>query len=141
MPLLLSELIHLLITCLLGVILYRHYRKWIVWPAILLTGFFLDIDHFVDYFLYYGSNLNLPTFFGNSYFVNPGTVHVPFHGWEYLLILFLLGKSYKKVRIYCYCLALGLTGHLFWDQLHNCMPFFGYSIIYRVLNNFSRNLF
>lgn len=141
MSLILSELGHLLITTLIGIVLYRHYKKWIVFPAVFATGFFLDVDHYFDYLLFYGPHLNLSRFFSTTHFLAPGTVYVPFHAWEYLPLLYLMGKHYKKLRVVCYCLAFGLAGHLLWDQYHNQVELFGYFITYRLLHGFALSSF
>ena len=140
MSLLLSELGHLLITLLIGLMLYRKFKTFIVFPAVFLTGFLLDVDHLVDYFLFYGLHFNLGRFLLERHFIDAGTVIVPLHGWEYIPLLVILGvKTHHKA--FFYALAFGLLGHITWDLTHNQAHFLSYSILYRTLNHFSLSAF
>lgn len=150
MSLFLHELTHLIISLCIGFLVWRKYKKLLpAFFAALLGGVLIDIDHLFDYFLVYGLNFNFFNFFNSYQFIVSRKVFVPFHAWEWvILLLFLfvhLENKYRKKRQYAVkllltftlALTLGVYSHLIIDSLTNAVAPLGYSIIYRALNNFN----
>jgi len=105
-----------------------------LWPALCILGsIFIDLDHFIDYFIYYGFKLDLKKFFTHKY-VTSGKVYIVFHSWE--LILILLMFSFKISWLVPF--AAGMTVHLLIDQFisHTGKPLF-YFLTYRALYDFN----
>lgn len=116
---------------------YRNYRLIII---SFLTGILIDIDHLVDYFYWKGNFFfSFKEFFAPaSHALSTQKVIVFLHGWEYLLILFWLGKKYfRKVPGALMALTLPYLFHLVLDQVTSAGNIFSYSLIYRILNGFS----
>lgn len=139
--LLVSELQHFLLSLSIALIFYWRYRDWRVIPFCFLFGFFVDIDHFLDCFAYRGLDFNLWHFLDVSTYVKPGgRVYILFHGFEYFLPFWLVGRwlgqrwQVKKLE---WAICLAYLGHLLLDHFsfshHPLMYFF----IYRLVNGFS----
>ncbi len=152
MQLLIHELVHLTISLVIFFLIWKQYKKLL--PALigaLAGGFFIDSDHLFDYFLTFGLNFNLYYFLNSYQFDISKKIYVPFHAWEYLIILtyFILNlqnklKKRKSAAIYfllsfLVSLTLGIYSHLIIDTIDNHVRPLGYSLIYRVVNNFDRD--
>lgn len=150
MELLLHEIAHLIISLLIGFSVWRIYKKpFPAFAAALLGGVLIDADHLFDYFLVFGPSFNIRYFFENIQFSISRKVYVPFHAWEYVILLsglyiYLqnnLTKKKLKISKGLFALILSLTlsmySHLIIDTMTNNLVLPGYSIIYRTLNNFS----
>src|SRR3989344_955256 len=88
MYLLKHEAIHLSISLLIGYFVWKKYHKPIpAFAAAILGGFFIDIDHLFDYFLVFGLNFNLDYFLNSYQFISSRKVYVPFHAWEWVILL------------------------------------------------------
>lgn len=149
MELLIHELGHLGISLLAGFLVWKKYKQpFAAFSAALLGGVLIDADHLFDYILVFGPGFNLRYFFDNIQFSISQKVYVPFHAWEYVLLLSIvylkLENSFKKKRVsalkfvipFILALTLGMYTHLIIDTATNNVVLPGYSIIYRALNNF-----
>lgn len=139
--LLIHELTHFMISLIVGVLLYLRYHDRRLIFISLFVGVFVDLDHWLDYFLFYGPQINLDNFFHVGRYVHAsGKVYVLLHGWEVVPLFWFIGhflaKKYKLAGLE-WSLSLALLGHLTFDNsafTHNPLA---YSIIYRILRNFS----
>ena len=135
------EFVHLALSLLVSFFLYRRYRNWKLIPLCLVFGFLVDVDHLFDYFLYFGTSANINNFFNvNSYVHASGKVYVPLHGWEYIIFFYFAGWIIeKKVKIagLKWAIVLSYSAHLIFDHFSFPHHVLGYSIIYRIYNNFS----
>lgn len=138
MALFLHLLTHFLFALLAGFIVWKLWKKNAAFIAAFAGGFFIDLDHLIDYLLAFGFNFQLDYFLGSYQLFKTGKIFIFFHGWEYVLILtfiafILKNKTAKSITL---ALALGALFHLSVDSLLNNMPIKSYSIIYRAKNNF-----
>jgi hypothetical protein len=140
-PLPLHLLIHFALAALIGYLVGRPYQK--IWPGIIggiLGGFLIDLDHFLEYFLVFGLHFNFLDFCNGQQFLVSGQIHIWFHAWEYVPILFLitwLCRRQKAVAACLLALTLGVFVHLVSDCLIDHYPPRNYSLIYRCEVNFS----
>lgn len=143
LPILTHELRHLFLTFLIVFIITRKYRDFRLILVSIFMGFFIDIDHFFDYFYWTKGYFSLTQFFDPSLYVHgTGKVFVFLHGWEYLFLLYFIGKKYsKKIPGLVYALTLPYLGHLLIDQFSSTRNTFGYFFICRLINNFSLTAF
>jgi hypothetical protein len=134
------EIIHFLLSLLAGIIVWRIYKKPLAaFVAAVLAGFFVDLDHFIDYFLAFGLNFRLDYFVRGYQFLLSDMFYILFHGWEYILffmIIFILSKSKVGKTIFL-SLALGLFFHLSADVFINHIPAKSYSITFRSVHHFA----
>jgi hypothetical protein len=109
----------------------------------LLTGVFIDFDHWFDYFYWAGLHVNLDEFFDPAYYVlRTNKVFVLLHGWEYLPLFYLMGKrSDKRIPGLKYALVVPYVSHLLFDQFVSAGSPLSYFLIYRFLNNFRLSAF
>lgn len=128
--------LHFAVSIILGVFLYYFTNNLSLFFLCLASGIFIDLDHLVDYFTYYGLNFNLLKFFKID-FLKSGKVYVFLHSWELLIILFILG-FYFNHQLEALALGLGLTGHLMVDSLFQkaILPYF---LTYRIYHKFDAN--
>jgi len=136
-----DELVHLSLSLAVGGFFYYRHRDWRLILAALVTGFLVDLDHWLDYFFYYGPMVNLKLFFGPpSYMALSRKIYVLFHGWEYLVPLALIGHWLEKrwkIKNLAVVLVLAYFFHLLWDQLCYGQHPLAYFFTYRFLNYFS----
>jgi len=140
MGLFIHELIHFTISLLIGLLLYYHYKDYRLILASILFGIFIDLDHFIDFFLNYGLSLNLSNFFAGNYFDESGKIYVLFHGWEFLPFYWLAGKFIgKKLKIkgLGWAISLSIAGHLVFDSFAYSHHPLAYFFIYRFINGFT----
>ena len=167
MPLYLHLSIHLFFAILAGLIIWLIYKK----PIICLVGgviggFLIDFDHFIDYLIVFGFNFKFDYFFNGYQFLKSDKIYILFHGWEYVIILVILGlilaknkKIYPVASVSCateypttnhgyatgatafiFALALGAFFHLATDVvLNEGLTAKSYSIIFRAKNGFQMN--
>ena len=139
--LLLHEVIHLFATLPFLFIVWKKTKSI---KLIILTIFItiiIDIDHILDYFLYYCFSLDFIKFLKADYFSQSGHAYVLFHGWEWLALLVIINmKSMvnikKKWKTFWFILLFAYTPHLILDSL-NVGSFLFYSILYRLFHSFT----
>lgn len=137
------EFVHFLLCLTIGFCFSLKYKNFKLLIFSFLIGFFIDIDHIFDYLYWAGWHFNLKDFFNPSLYVyGTNKVFVLLHGWEYLPIIYLLTKKInRKMPGITYILLMSYFFHLFIDQITSAGNIFSYSIIFRILNNFSFGAF
>lgn len=136
-----DELIHLATGLLAGLIGWRVFgHKWVAIISGISTGFLVDVDHIYDYYLVFGSNINLKYFLKGYEFYISNTIYTIFHAWELVLLflLVLLFAKSKKTKALFLSAALGLSFHLTADSILNDIPVSSYCLTKRAMNDFSR---
>ena len=141
MNLALHEFIHIVVSFLIGFFIYKKYNEpLLAFLGAFLGGVLLDSDHIIDYFLAFGLNFNLKSLLRGYQFLVSNRIYLPFHAWEWIIVLVFLVNLFPKKRvkysIFCLALALVLFSHLIFDVYANHVTFSGYSILYRIKNNF-----
>lgn len=137
MQLLFCEIIHFIIGLTIGLAAFYIWRKKELIFLSLIISVFIDLDHFVDYWLYLGYlSFNLREFFDGYYFLASKKFYVPFHAYEYGVIGLILGTIFKKYRPYFFTFAIAILGHLVFDMFSNGVPILNYSLIFRIINGF-----
>ena len=100
----------------------------------LAFGWLVDADHLCDYLIWLkrsGAKVSARDFVSGRFFKDSRKVYVPFHAWEWVLMLGLLAGTAGGYAAHLYCAAFALLAHLIQDQLTNSPRTFGYSISYR----------
>jgi len=140
----LDEGIHLFLSLLAGFGCFLIFANpWLILIAV-LTGLLIDLDHFFDYFNYFGwSGLtHLKKFFQVGTYLDPkGKVYTLLHGFEYVIIFWFLG-SLSGINGLNWAISISYLFHLLWDNfsLRNHHPL-AYFFIYRLINKFDICLF
>lgn len=140
-----SELEHFLLTLGIALLFFWRFHDRRVILFCFFFGFLIDVDHLFDYFAYHGFNFNLARFLDVHNYMGPaGKIYVLFHGWEYLLLFWLLGRwlgKRWKIKKLEWAISLVYLGHLLIDHLSFSHHPLVYFFFYRLLNNFSLESF
>ncbi|OGC59880.1 hypothetical protein A2380_01085 [candidate division WWE3 bacterium RIFOXYB1_FULL_43_24] len=136
MYLLTTEMGHLAFSLVAGYFCFKRYKRLSSYVVALLSGFFVDLDHLLDYFIHRGFYFNLSDFLSGQHYHETNTSFIFFHSWELVLLLGVFAYFSKKKHIWC-PLILGLTLHLLWDYLTNPAHWYTYFIIARYLQGFA----
>ena len=132
--LLIQEIFHGVFALPLAYLIWVKTKSFKKAILVILLTYLIDIDHFLDYFLYYGMKININDFLSASYFEITKRAIVPFHAWEWALILAIL--AYKKGWASFFTILLfSLLPHLIYDSITVGSAIF-YSIIYRADKGF-----
>ncbi|MBD3296618.1 MAG: hypothetical protein GF392_04560 [Candidatus Omnitrophica bacterium] len=103
---------HLCLTLGLAYIMYRVSGR-ISWGIMAFTGgVLIDLDHFVDYGMYYGFRFHPGRFFSHAYLAS-GKTYLFLHSWELVAGLWILSIFFRILLP----LAAGMTLHLAIDML------------------------
>ena len=144
MPLYLCEIMHFTTSLLIFWWVKRRFKVWYMWSFIgaMLGGFLIDSDHMIDQFIAFGFDLSLEKFVMGSSFIQTDMAYIFFHGWEYVLLLFMLYFFLRDVgrlikwQAFFLAMALSMFGHLMVDSNTNHMSYNSYSILYRIEHRF-----
>ncbi len=125
---------HILLALLVGAFSWWLTQSWL-WVAIGMgVNIFMDLDHVLEY-VAWAHRFRLREFLLGQYFKEKGTIMVVFHGWEYVLLMFILwlwtGAGGWLV------LAVAMGSHLLFDQLSWDLYPGAYFIFYRLKNHFA----
>lgn len=141
MPLSIHLLIHFLVAIIIAGLLGMYFKKIpLAIIAGIMGGFFIDLDHVLEYFLYYGLRFNLNYFIEGREFLFSDKIYLLFHAWEYVPILLIFAYIIKKRRslaIFIFVFVMAGAAHLFSDVIINQYPLKFYSLSYRASKNFS----
>lgn len=139
------ELLHFLITAVAAFFVWWRFRNWKLIIIALLVGIFIDLDHWFDYFVYFGFNIDLNNFLNVASYVHGNNkVFVPLHGWEFLIFFWLIGyflEKKLKFKGLKWAISLAYAGHLICDQISVSPQPLGYFFFYRLINNFDLGAF
>lgn len=133
--LIVDELIHGLIAVPFAFILWKKTRSYKSLIVLFFATYLIDLDHLVDYFSFYGFKFSLREFLGGDYFGITKRAFVPFHAWEWVILIGVVAKKRGWKSLFT-ILVLALLPHLIFDSIVQ-NDFLIYSIIYRSINNFS----
>ena len=127
---------HAAITLTIGAILYNYSRSLEAFFALLVTGVFIDLDHYLDYVRERGIDFN----FARVYKTCTSYRHFKkmalfMHSYESVLLFWSLILIFDLNVIWKYA-ALGWTLHLVIDQITNSVFPFGYFFCFRVAKKF-----
>jgi hypothetical protein len=130
--------VHLLLTAIISLVIYLKSRNFSYIAFFAAGGILIDVDHFLDHFLYYRFKFNIRDFISCNSLAS-GKAYVLLHSWEINLLVFLAGLWFDSPHLLF--LALGLTIHLGVDNLQQ-KNLWCYSLVYRILKKFEiRTLF
>jgi len=128
------EVIHFFVAIPFLILIWKKTREIKLVFLALACTYLIDADHLFDYWRYYGFTFNLSDFFKMEYFNGQSLAIIPFHAWEWLLLLMYV--SYKKGwKSNSTAIALGIFPHLIWDAISVGSIVF-YFISYRALMGF-----
>lgn len=126
-------LAHAFVNIFLSVSVYLLSGSFFFSFLVITGGFIIDLDHLLDYFLYYKKrSLDLEKFLKAS-FLESGKVYLFLHSWELCLGLVLGGIFFQNWALLMFTLSMGM--HLFIDAIQRKNPWF-YFLTYRIFHRF-----
>ncbi|MFH0763142.1 MAG: hypothetical protein V1925_04560 [Candidatus Omnitrophota bacterium] len=128
--------VHFLVTAIACLLIYLKTAKPAYIFIFVLGAIFIDLDHFIDYFLYFGTKFRMKDFMGSTY-LDSGKVYLFFHSWELVLTAFILSVIFKSTGLFIF--FLGVLSHLVIDNVQRKNPLI-YFIIYRIMMSFDRKI-
>lgn len=141
MPLSIHLSLHFILAVLSGALVgYYFKRPWLGIALGILGGFFIDLDHVLEYWLVFPEKFQLLYFFQGRQFLYSEKAYLWFHAWEYLPLLGLAAYLFRKktlVKVALISLAFSGSVHLLTDSLINQLPLKYYSLGYRASQDFS----
>lgn len=132
--LLIQEFFHGVFALPFAYIIWKKTKSLKRGLVVILLTYAMDLDHFLDYFLFYGARFNLFEFLSAEYFLITKRAIVPLHGWEWLAVLSLLAykRGWKSVFT---ILSFAMAPHLIYDSIV-VGSFSFYSFFYRSFKGF-----
>lgn len=128
------ELLHGVVAAPFAYLIWRKTKSKRLVALVFLSAYLIDVDHLVDYFLYYGLMISPEKFFNGEHFDVTQKAYVPLHGWEYLIPLGVMSRLKGWNSVFT-AILFGAMSHYVFDALTQG-SFMFYSIIYRSLYNF-----
>jgi len=136
-----EEFTHFTLSILVGLVIgYFFHNYWSV-VAVLITGFLIDSDHLIDYFVFSKGRFNYSQFKSGSYFDDSGKVYVFFHGFEFAIILIILGIVVSNLSWLFFSLGFSNLIQLLFDTVANKPIWPTYFITFRIAKNFDHKSF
>jgi len=135
------ELVHLILTLIIAGAFWLNFHDWHLLIACFLVGFLIDIDHLFDYFHFFGLKFKLKEFLNVESYIKPAAkVYVVLHGWEYIVLFWLIGR-WIGVPGLEWAMSFSYLSHLLWDNFSFKHHPLAYSFINRLINNFNLEAF
>jgi hypothetical protein len=98
------------------------------------AGFLIDIDHLADYWREYSFNIDIRKFFRACHECDFTIARLFFHSIEAIVLLSIVAYLTRSAVITA--ITLGITQHIFFDQLANKVYPASYFFVYRWFNGF-----
>lgn len=139
-----DEIIHFSVSIIIAIVFANAFNEpSIPFIGALLGGFFIDADHLFDHWIVLGfKKFKVKDFLAGKSFKKSKKIYVILHGWEYPLLLSFLTYSYvqnKALAAFIISFAVSQLFHLIIDTFTNHVTAPGYSIVYRLLQNFDQD--
>ncbi len=126
---------HIVASVVAGGVFYYFTTSITSSIMVFLSGVFIDIDHWIDYFISEGKiNLDIKDFFQKCEGHQLKTSYLIFHSYEIVLLLWLISLFIKK-NLYLTSIACGAGIHIVMDAIYKMHRYplkpLAYSVLYR----------
>lgn len=132
---------HIAVSAVISAILWGLTRSLTASAAALATGILIDLDHVPDYWLHVfmkKERFGVHHFFHICHRSLLKKGFLLLHAVEWVVLAWVLYALMPGNMLVLGC-AVGLSQHLFFDQLTNPIHWYGYSILYRACTRFELN--
>lgn len=128
------ELMHGIVALPFSFLVYKKSKSIKNGIAVLVVSYFVDLDHLIDYIIYFGFDFNIYRFLSGVYFDLSDHAYVLLHAWEWLFVFGII-SYFRGWRSKFTVLFFGLLSHLIIDTI-SVESIALYSIIVRVSMDF-----
>ena len=119
-----------------GVILGVLMHSWGAGVACCAIGIFIDVDHFIDFWINRGFRLNIKEFLDFCYYGKTDKFYDILHGYEYIPFYWWL-STLPGFHSIGWGLTVGYVVHLLCDQFFNThLSRWTYFLTYRLVHGF-----
>ena len=129
---------HGVISAVLAIGYFSMTKSWMGSWVCFLSGILIDMDHHLDYWIV---TKKIPYNYQNlkkfCFIPSQGRVYLILHAYEFLFIVWL-AIYYLQLDLVWTGLAVGISVHLFCDQLTNPVKPLFYFLSYRVKHGFDK---
>ena len=128
--------VHLVVAAAGACAIYLNSGSLLYASLFVAGGILIDLDHLVDYFIYFKKGFDPKIFFGNHYLLS-GKVYIFLHSWEVVFSIFILGFLLGSYSVLA--LASGLAIHVATDSImrRNALMYF---LTFRLAKRFDMKL-
>lgn len=126
---------HIAVSFSVSAVLYLVFRSHLLALSSFIFGIFIDLDHFFEYFLECGFNLDVKNFFLLAENYKFKRTFLLLHSWE-LFLLFSALVFLSPASEILFGIFTGYAFHLVFDQFGNLSRPLSYSFIYRWKKDF-----
>ncbi len=127
---------HITISVGSGVILGLLMRSWVGGLSCCVVGIFIDLDHFLDFWLNRGFAVSPKKFLDFCFNGTSAKFYDALHGYEYIPLLVWIG-TFPGLRNLGWGATVGYVLHLICDQCFNThLNRWTYFLTYRILVRF-----
>lgn len=128
---------HIVSSGIISSIIYALTNSPLSGLASFLAGVFIDLDHLVDYYLNYGFDYRFKEVFEAFNNFKLPKIYVFLHSFE-LLAIFWISIFLFPLNQICFAIGIGVTQHIFLDQIYNPITPKAYFLSYRLANKFKK---
>ncbi|MFH1398505.1 MAG: hypothetical protein ABIG95_00145 [Candidatus Woesearchaeota archaeon] len=126
---------HLVVSLILMVAYYYFTGSAFGSLAAFCGSFFIDIDHFFEFWDYKKRVVVNKEFFRNKYYKKKGKIYVVFHSYELIAAVFAIFWV-LELAVVGTGIALGMGLHLLMDIINNGWSWKEYFLVYRLHKGF-----
>ena len=127
---------HTILSLLSSGVLYFFTRSIPAASACFLSGIFIDLDHFFEYFYMFGCRaFSLKKFFQAADDHLYRKFFLFLHSYELAVIFWVISLVLIR-RPWAWGFSLGITLHIIADQIYNPCDYRTYFLIFRIRHNF-----
>lgn len=126
---------HIGLSLSVAVAVYAVFRSTSMAAASFIAGVLLDADHVFDFWREYGLRFDVKFFFNSFHDTLYRTIVLPFHAWEWLLVLAAL-PAFSIGSDISIGIFIGASQHLIADQFTNPVCRWGYFFSFRARHAF-----
>jgi len=127
---------HAIASTATSLIIYWHFRSLPCALISWITGFFLDIDHVVDYYANHDFTLSYKDIYRASVETNYKKIYLVLHSDELVLAVWGCIVIFSP-GIFWTSAAIGFTQHMLFDHITNPVKQpLGYFLLYRIRKHF-----
>ena len=128
---------HAIFSCIIGLFVWYYFKSAGAAIVSFLTGIFIDLDHFFDYYANKHFTLSLKKVYDASCDDSFDKFYLLLNSYELVIALWVLIAAFS-LGIFWKAVAIGFTQHMILDQLTNPLTVPGYFLIYRIMKGFKK---